>query len=182
MLLTLEAWIADLHRRLIDVERRFDNSTRHGVVSDVDAEKHLVRLKIGGTDDEPLKSPWLPYGQIAGAMKVHSPPSEGQNMTLFCPAGDFRQAVALPMTWNDANPSPSKAKDEHVLAFGDVRITIKSGSFEVAVGETRLSITGDEIVTYGKTRLNDGKKKVHRQDDKDTAGNSMINGADKVFA
>lgn len=182
MLLTVEAIISDLRRRMIDLERRFDNSARHGVVSDVDAEKHLVRLKIGGTDDEPMKSAWVPYGQIAGAMKVHSPPSLGQNMTLMCPTGDFRQAIAMPFTWNNDNPSPSTKKDEHVLTFGSVKITLKSDSMTLAVGDNRIVITGDEIVTYGKTRLNDGKKKVHRQDDKDSAGDTMVDGAEKVFA
>lgn len=165
MHLTLEDMLAALFRRVNDVERRLDNSARHGVVSDVDAAKHLVRLKIGGTDDDPQKSPWIPYGQIAGAMKVHSVPSVGQNMTAFSPTGDHRQAIALPFTWNNDNPSPSQNADEHVITFGNLKIVAKADSLSIAVGsseiafdESSINVIAGTIITVGKTYLGQENK------------------------
>ena len=120
--------IRALSRRIDELERRSDNLVRHGTVEEVDTKKQEVRLRIGGTDEEPLISPWVPYGQIAGALKLHSPPSKGQQMTMISPAGDFRQAGAYPFTWSNANPSPSDKPDEHVLTFGGFTFTLKGNA------------------------------------------------------
>lgn len=134
--------LADLMRRVAEIERRLANLVRHGTVEQLDAEKHLVRLRIGeGDDRQPLIGPWVPYGQIAGDLKVHTPPTKGQQMTLFNPAGDFRQAVALPLTWSDQNPAPSKSADENVLTYGSVTATLKEKSLEFKVGDARVFIS-----------------------------------------
>lgn len=159
--------IAALVTRVAELERRNSNAFRHGTVVEVDPEKQLVRLQIGGTDQEPFKSPWVPYAQIAGAMKVHSPPSVGQTMTMLNPGGDFRQGIAMPMTWSDQNKSPSDKGDEHVLTFGNVNITIKDGSLKVTVGGHSVEITGDgTIFTSGKVE-HDGHliDKTHLHED-----------------
>lgn len=154
MHLTLEDMVTHLMRRLDDVERRLNNSVRHGKVTDVDAKKRICRLAIGGTDDEPFKSPWMPYGQIAGALKIHSPPSVGQNMTAFSPSGDFRQATAMPFTWNDDNPSPSDKPDEHVLTIGNVKITVKNDLVEVDVGNAKFTEKNGSIeLTVGGSTI-----------------------------
>ncbi len=141
----IEAIIARMERRIVDLEQRFDKVVRHGAVTDIDEKSHRVRLRIGGTDEKPLKSPWVPYGQIAGALKLHSMPSEGQTMTLLCPTGDFRQAVAIPLTWSDQNKSPSDKKGEHVLTFENVTVTLKKDSLKFAVGDASLELNKDFI-------------------------------------
>jgi phage baseplate assembly protein V len=141
---------AGLLRDVADLKRRLDTTVRHGTVTDVDAKKQRVRLSIGGTEDKPHKSPWVPYGQIAGALKVHTPPSVGQQMTLFAPTGDFRQSVALPFTWSDDNKSPSDKPDEHVLTFENVTVTIKKDSLKVTVGDASIEITKDSILAIAK--------------------------------
>jgi phage baseplate assembly protein V len=143
----LHQQFAALAREVADLKRRVDNAGRHGVVSDVDAEKQVVRLKIGGTESEPFKSPWVPYAQIAGAMKIHTPPSVGQQMTLLVPTGDFRQALALPMTWSNQNKSPSTKKDEHVLTFGKIKIVAKADNLKISVGDSSVEITENKIVS-----------------------------------
>ncbi|HWW46548.1 MAG TPA: phage baseplate assembly protein V [Xanthobacteraceae bacterium] len=151
---TVEDHFAAVYRRLIELEQRLDKMVRHGTVVDIDPKKHLVRLKVGGSDDEPLKSPWVPYAQIAGALKIHSMPSFGQTMTLICPTGDFRQAVAIPLTWSNENPSPSDKPDEHVLTFGDVRVTLKKDDLEIKVGNACFSISKEEaFAAVGDNRL-----------------------------
>lgn len=146
--------IRGLSQRIAELERKSDNAIRHGTVEEVDAKEKLVKLRIGGTDDEPFVSPWVPYGQMAGALKLHSPPSKDQQMTMFSPGGDFLQAVALPFHWSDQNPSPSDKEDEHVLTFGSWRLTLKAGEltiegpeFTVKSGGTSLKVSGDGVVS-----------------------------------
>lgn len=144
--------LAALALRVAELERRQANNFRHGTVEQVDAEKQLVRIRMGEPKDgQPFVGPWVPYAQIAGALKVHTPPSVGQQMTMLNPTGDFRQAVAMPMTWSEQNASPSTKGDEHVLTFGDVRIDIKGGSLKITVGGHSIEISAaGTVFTNGK--------------------------------
>jgi len=139
--------LVELFERVAELERRVANQYRHGTVEEVDPAKQLVRVRMGeGDDGKPFIGPWVPYAQIAGALKVHTPPSVGQQMTMLNPTGDFRQAVALPLTWSDQNPSPSQNGDEHVLTFGSVKVTLKDKLVEIKVGDAKLTVTDQEIV------------------------------------
>lgn len=160
--------IADLVLRVSELERRQANMIRHGPVEEVDPKKQLVRIGLGVDDQgKPILGPWVPYAQIAGAMKVHSVPSKGQNMTMMNPGGDFRQAVCVPMTWSDNNKSPSEKGEEHVLTFGNVNVTIKDGSVKITVGGHSLDITGDGSIFSGGKIEHDGhlidKTHVHTE-------------------
>lgn len=146
----IDEQIVALMRDVADLRRRVDSMVRHGKVEKVDAKKQRVRLRVGGTDKEPQLSPWVPYGQIAGALKVHTPPSEGQQMTLLSPTGDFRQAVAMPLTWSDDNKAPSDNPDEHVVTFENVTVVIKKDSLKATVGGASLEITKDTIEAIAK--------------------------------
>lgn len=139
--------------RVTEVERRNDNQVRHGKVTDVDTKKQRVRIEIGERDGKPVKSPWVPYAQIAGDYKSHRPPTKGQQMTLFAPNGEFRQAVILPFTWSDQNKSPSDKEDEHVTTYDDkYRLREKKDLREFTLDKTKQVFTKDKIVTS----VNDG--------------------------
>ncbi|MBI1649874.1 phage baseplate assembly protein V [Hyphomicrobium sulfonivorans] len=145
--------LVDLALRVAELERRQANNFRHGTVEEVDAKKQLMRMRLGeGEDGQPFLGPWVPYAQIAGALKVHTPPSKGQQMTMISPTGDMRQAIALPMTWSDQNKSPSDKEDEHVLTFGDVRIEIKEKGLKLTVGDHSIEVTG-EGTTYSNGKI-----------------------------
>lgn len=138
--------VAELAARIAELERRFSGVMRHGTVEEIDTGRHRVRLNFGGDIDGKLfLSPWVPYAQIAGALKVHTPPSKGQQFTALAPNGDWQQAVALPMTWSDENKSPSSKGDENVLTFGNVTATIKDDLCEVAVGAATLKLTSAAV-------------------------------------
>ena len=126
--------IADLRNRIAELERIIDNMFRMGKVEEVDPDKGTARLKIGkDPDGNDQLSPWRPYAQMAGALKVHAPPSKGQNMLLISPAGDTSQGVAIPMSWNNGNENPGKTKEANVITFGDARISLKGDALEVKV-------------------------------------------------
>jgi phage baseplate assembly protein V len=132
---------AMLLHRVAEMERRQDNQVRHGKVTDIDAEKQLARIEIGERDGTPLKSAWVPYAQVAGGYKAHTPPTVGQQMTLFAPNGEVRQAVLLPFTWSNDNQSPSDKADEHVDTFGDKwKWTRKKDLFHIQLDKAEVEI------------------------------------------
>ena len=78
--------LVELASRVAELERRFSGTLRHGTIEEVDAAKQIVRLNFGQDEDgKPFLSPWVPYAQIAGALKVHTPPSKGQQFTVLSP-------------------------------------------------------------------------------------------------
>jgi len=150
--------IVELAARIAELERRVSGMMRHGTVDEVDTSRHRVRLKFGtDVEGKPFMSPWIPYAQVAGALKVHMPPSVGQQLTLMAPAEDWQQAVAVPFTWSNQNPSPSESGEENVLTFGDVRMTVKEGRLEVSAAGVTLELTGDGFTIAGGEVRHDGR-------------------------
>ena len=138
--------LVELAARVAELERRFSGVLRHGTVAQVDPAKATLRLTFGEDEDgTPFLSPWVPYAQIAGALKVHTPPTVGQQMTTLSPSGDWMQAIAVPMHWSDQNVSPSKAGDENVLTYENVTATIKDDLCEVVVGAATLKLTSAAV-------------------------------------
>lgn len=138
--------LVELASRVAELERRYSGTLRHGTVEEVDPKKQAVRLNLGkDVEGKPFLSPWVPYAQIAGALKVHTPPSKGQQFTLLAPSGDWQQAVALPMTWSDNNKSPSQNGDENVLTYGNVTATVKNDHVNVTVGDAFITVTSGKI-------------------------------------
>lgn len=138
--------VAELAARIAELERRFSGVMRHGTVDEIDTARHRMRLNFGADiDGKTFLSPWVPYAQIAGALKVHTPPSKGQQFTALSPNGDWQQAVAIPMTWSNQNISPSTKGDENVLTYGNVTATLKDDLCEVVVGAATFELTSAAV-------------------------------------
>lgn len=138
--------VVELVARVAELERRVTGMIRHGTVAEVDPAKARVRIKLGQDEDGgDFLSPWVPYSQLAGALKAHIPPTAGQQFSLVAPTGDWQQAVAMPLTWSNANGSPSEAGDENVVTYGNVRVVMKDDLVEVDVGGAKLTMTSDKI-------------------------------------
>lgn len=151
--------LVELFRRVADMERRQANMVRHGTVAEVDPAKGRMRLKIGeGAGGSPFLSPWVPYAQVAGALKVHAPPSVGQQMTMFSPTGDVRQAVAMPMTWSDQNAAPSQSGSENVITFGSCRIELKGDEVLISGPKIRFVSGGhSQEITGAGSKFSGGR-------------------------
>lgn len=151
--------LVELASRVADLERRFSGMMRHGTVAEVDPARQRVRLDFGpahGSEGRFL-SPWVPYAQFSGALRVHTPPTVGQQFTAMSPTGDFQQAVAVPLTHHDGNPSPSSAADQNVVTYGNVTLTLADDLVRVQVGGVTFQITGSGVdITGGEVR-HDGK-------------------------
>jgi phage baseplate assembly protein gpV len=139
--------LVELVSRVAELERRFAGVMRHGTVAEVDPERQRVRLDLGPAHggEGRFLSPWVPYAQFSGALRVHTPPTVGQQLTAMSPTGDFQQAVALPLTHHTGNPSPSTAGDENVVTYGNVRMTLADDLVRVDVGGTLFELTSAKI-------------------------------------
>jgi phage baseplate assembly protein V len=139
--------LAEMASRVAEIERRLAGMMRHGTVAEIDPAQQRVRLDFGpahGADGRFL-SPWVPYAQFSGALRVHTPPTVGQQFTAMSPTGDFQQAVAVPLTHHSANPSPSDASDQNVITYGNVTMTLADDLVQIDVGGALLKITAAEI-------------------------------------
>jgi phage baseplate assembly protein V len=138
--------LVEMMERIARLEQRAAHSSIHGTVEQVDAKKQLVRLKLGETEGKPYLSPWVPYGQFAGKLKIHTPPTKGQNMAIFSPTGDPEQGVVMPFTFNKAFASPSQEEGENVMTFpGGVKAVVKEGHVFFSVGGSSITITAGNI-------------------------------------
>ena len=145
------AEFAALARRVAELERRLDTAQQFGVVDEVDAGRQMLRLDLG----EGLRSPWVPYSQPAGALKVHAPPTVGQQMVLSSPSGDLAQGVAAPLSFTTGEPSPSAAGDSNTITFGAVRIDLAAGGLTITAGGVVVVVSGSGLtITGGSVRHN----------------------------
>ncbi|RWM29406.1 phage baseplate assembly protein V [Mesorhizobium sp.] len=155
-----------IFERLQEHERRLAGSQWTGKVKQVDDQKHVVRVVLGQDEDGgDVLSPWVPVGQIAGALKLHSMPSVGQVVSIRSEAGDLEQGVVESYHWTDENPSPSQNAAEHKLTFGIVTITLVDGSLKFQVGGTSIEVTDgklevhtNEFVTHGSSLKHNDKE------------------------
>lgn len=153
MTATLADHLVELHAQVAELRRRINGMVQQGPVTHVDAAKGLLRLRLGGTDGEPFLSPWIPYAQMMGALKVHTPPAVGQQYTAVSVDGDYRQGLAIPMTQSDQNKSPSQSADENVATFGGFKITLGKEHLVVANGGLSVDISGSRVAIKGDVTI-----------------------------
>lgn len=176
--------------RIAEIERRMDNMIRPGPVTDVDTKKKRARIAIGMKDGDIVKSEWIPYGQLAGDYKSHRPPTVGQQMMMFAPNGEHRQALLMPDTWSDQNQSPSDKPDEHVTTYGKLKVTEKDGYHRIENDQCAIELSGGSINLKAATIVLDGDvhlggaggEPASKKGTLDTSGDSDVaNLATRVF-
>jgi len=136
---TMPEIIADLYKRLAEVDRRFENRSRKGTVAEIDPAKGLARVKLGeNKDGKPYLSPWVPWKEVAmGAIKTHFPPAVGEQVELKSDSGDLLDAVidtSLPST---ANPRPHDKAGEAKIQIGETYILMTGDSIEISTGHLK---------------------------------------------
>ncbi|MDC7784770.1 phage baseplate assembly protein V [Rhodoplanes sp. TEM] len=173
--------LQELVTRVAELERKSDNMLRPGPVQarkKIDGE-WFVRTKIGGTDEKPTLSPWLPYAQQNGGPKglnVYRVPQIGENMMMVSPTGDPRQALLVPMFWSNEHKPPSDKEDEVVVTHPKFRLSLADGTLKIESSEViefnsaqtirlvgggsevelkggHINIVSGDIHTVGKTHL-----------------------------
>ena len=179
----LQESLTEAHAHIANMRAQHERMFRKGKVTDVDPKKQLYRQEIGQDDDgKPVKSAWIPYSQIAGARKSHSPPSVGQQMMQIAPDGDFAQAVGMPFTWSNDQKSPSDKGDEDVDERGKSKDTTRADSRQIEVDGSvmkiekgKMTATTDDFYVSGNLHV--GKKIIVQKGTKGLAYKGSVDTA-----
>lgn len=100
---------------LTEIFRKLANIVRIGTISDIDYDKQLVRVQIGE-----LKTGWLKFFTLrAGAVRIWSPPSPGEQVAVISICGELKQGLVIPSLFQNAFPAPSNSPDVHCMLFKD---------------------------------------------------------------
>lgn len=174
-----------IERRIHDVERRLQNMSRFGTVTDVkfDAEKKrwYAKMEQGEGDNETFKTNWLPWKSFShGAISTSIPPRKGQRVEMRSPNGNAEMAVLEPYHYNPDDPSPHDKPDE---VFMKVKLPKQEGQSAQSVSEQDqkdqtldIHATKDgATVTIGSTTFHITKDTVTV-----TTKNAIINASDKI--
>jgi phage baseplate assembly protein V len=145
--------IAHIVRELEEIKRRMRRMMFHGLVTDVDAEKRLVRVSDGTKDEQgqEVKTNWLPWAELAGGLKTKTLPTKGQQVFVCAPDGLLEKGFVSAGFFTDENKPPDSKDDEYVLTNGKegdkkIHIAIKDDKITIASGDkTSLTITKDKM-------------------------------------
>lgn len=197
----------ELVRRVSELERRMAGVIQDGVVSDADYGQGLYRVEIARDKrGEPVKTPWIAPVQEAGwrgaedvpGTSVWTPYVVGQRVSVLSRDGDISEkSWFVPAGPRDLYPrisSDEKARvrktgkltviertDGLTASIGTARLELREDGIELSLGATKLRIGAEEVVTLGRTRLNDGRRPVHFQGGADSRGDRSVSGADGVL-
>jgi len=133
---------------LNDPRRLIGNLMRLGTIDSIDLAQGTVRVRVGGllTGDIPFAAP------RAGAVRIWSPPSAGEQVLLFCPEGDIEAGIILGALYSDAHPAPG-SDGTFLIDFADgTRISYdpEAHKLAIALGEGGAA----EITAPGGLTLN----------------------------
>lgn len=128
---------------------------RVGTVVGVDLTTALCEIEFGDPEEGAVSTTQIQWGVIrAGETIVWSPPSEGEQVLLFCPDGDLAQAIPFGALYSDQFPAPGNGAREFVR-FGDgaeigydpeahhYDITLPGGATARIEADGGVSIKGD---------------------------------------
>lgn len=197
----------ELVRRVSELECRMANVIQTGTVSDVDYETGRYRVHLAtGEKGEPVKTPWIRSSELAGwagdedveGVSSWTPMVKGQQVHVLSRDGDIcENSWIVPAGYRDRFPQLDNDPKAHVRKIGKLTlversdgllVTIGAASLkleedriEIKVGGKRVVVTGEEILTDGKTRLNNGTRPAHYKGGVDSRSDWAISGADGVL-
>lgn len=141
---------------LPDPRNSLGNLIRLGTIKSVDLGEATCRVEIGEIVTGDL--PWIT--PRAGAFRIWSPPSIGEQCLLFCPEADPEAGIVLLGVFSDANPPPSQdpiilisCADGAIFSYDPAAHLLKidlPGSAEL-IAPDGLSITGDVSINGNVT-------------------------------
>lgn len=139
----LEDQVADLYKRIAELERRFQNQRRTGTIAEVDYDKKLARVKLtDDADGQPFLGPWMPWKVVAaGGTKINVPPTVGQQVDVVSESGDLADGSVESSIKSDDNDLPAaKAGEGHIT----------TGSTVIFFSDKQIRLRADEVVINGK--------------------------------
>ena len=119
-----------------DIQRLVGDIIRPGLVASVDlaSDPPSCTVEIGDMTTGPL-----PFSTVrAGRMRIWSPPSVGEQVSLLCPEGDTNAGIVMPALFCDAFPPPSRSPDVAMIAFDDGSAL----SYDMAAHHLAIALAG----------------------------------------
>lgn len=187
---TLPDQMADLYRRVAELERRARNRKRTGKVIEVDHARGLARVELSRPDGTPYVSPWLPWQEVAsGGIKSHIPPTVGEQVAVVSENGDLTDAEISMSIPSNANPRPHDGA-EAVITKGSVRVEISDDTTTVTTPTAIVNASDRAVVNSPAVHLGaEGGPAVARIGDMvdvkfgSSAGlHPIVQGSGRVFA
>lgn len=106
---------ATMNAQLTEIMRLITNLIRTGVVTEVDRENWLCRVKTGD-----LETNWINWLTLrAGNARTWWRPSEGEQVVLLSLGGNLETAFALPAVYSNQFAPPSASMDACVTEHPD---------------------------------------------------------------
>jgi len=100
-----------------ELRRLILNMIRKGVIMAVDPTSKPPTCRVSSGE---LETDWLPWFALAaGETRDWNPPTDGEQVMLFCPSGDPAQGVVLRGLYSDAAPAPSDNPAAHLRTYPD---------------------------------------------------------------
>lgn len=96
-------------------QRRLHNIATIGTVTEIDADKALMRLAVGDNETDWLNIPTI----AAGSISAWRCPSIGEQYLLVSPSGELANAIPVISLYSDHNPSPSTDPNEIRIRYND---------------------------------------------------------------
>jgi phage baseplate assembly protein V len=127
--------------------RLISNLIRIGTVFAVDLSVRPAKVRVASGD---LETNWLPWLELrAGKTRTWNPPTEGEQVIVFCPDGEPAGGVVLAGLNSEGVPAPSDSEAEHVTEYPDgARITYDHQAGKLtAVGIAAALIEASESAT-----------------------------------
>ena len=135
---------------LVELQRRLANVVRVGTVEEADFSTARVKVRMGG-----ILTGWLPMSGIrAGGVRVWSPLTVGEQVTVFSPSGDLAQGMVMPGTYCDANASPGNSGTAINVVFPD------GSTLDWDAGTMSFQTTGTVKIKAGEIELEAGNIRV----------------------
>lgn len=153
--------MGDLDFRVAELERRVASIITHGIVSEVDPVKALVKVNLGDRE-----SGWLPWftARANGSESRWDAPEVGECVSVFAPFGDMALARVLGAVYSQNNPAPAvdqdlikrlhddgasqsydRATHTHIIHLPS------AGTFKIMVGTTVLTLSDGVCVIEADT-------------------------------
>jgi len=98
-----------------DTEQQVGEAIQYGVIASVDHANATCTVTLGDLTTGDL--PWV--AQRAGAARIWSPPSVGEQCVVLAPEGDLENGLVVVGLYSDANPPPSNDPDVVQMDFPD---------------------------------------------------------------
>src|SRR6185503_5147235 len=81
--------LADMMRRLGELERRANNVMRQAKINDIDEKNWRVRVVYSQNPEQvEVLSAWIPWVERSGNVRSWNPPSVGEQVHIFSPSGE----------------------------------------------------------------------------------------------